>query len=265
MSEFKRWVDILLSGVIEGIGLMVFVYVACGTAVVSSGTDVILISGIWSSRTLLISAAFGFTLSALIYATANLSSAHLNPMVSLALVVTRNCGIIRGCVYVIFQLVGSILGAAFLYASLPDSLQDSALGSNGVNSDYTQGQALLVEAFTTFFLVFVVLNVAYLGSDPSNRGYNMGKHAPLAIGLCVFAIHTMSIPITGTSVNPARSFGPAVVSGTWENHWIFWCGPCIGTAGAVLCYLGTVVLGNKIGLHERRQRKQSEGKGEEYD
>jgi MIP family channel proteins len=206
--------DIAVSSMAEYLGMAVFVLIGCGAAVTSGIGDPILSS----ARITLISLAFGFTLMAMIFSIAKVSGAHLNPAVTLALVITRNCGVLRGLCYIISQMVGAITGAALLDAIVPDSYQ-GVLGANSVFDPFNQGEAFIAEMLGTAALCYTVMQCAYLSTDPNARRYNMGNQAPLAIGLVVAAVHLFMIPIDGTSINSARSFGPSVVADFWDDHW----------------------------------------------
>ncbi len=121
-----------------------------------------------------------------------------------------------------------MIGALLLVAVIPDAAQGN-LGSHGLGANVTVGGGVLAEIILTFVLVFVVFATAM---DPKG----LGHIAPVAIGLAVLVDHLFGVPVTGASMNPARSFGPALVAGAWENHWIFWVGPLIGGALAALVY-----------------------------
>ena len=111
---------------------------------------------------------------------------------------------------------------------VPDTAQGNP-GAHGLGSGISVGGGLLAETTLTFVLVFVVFATAI---DPKG----LGKLAPIAIGLAVLVDHLFGVPVTGAGMNPARSFGPAVVAGAWDNHWIYWVGPAIGGALAALVY-----------------------------
>jgi glycerol uptake facilitator-like aquaporin len=107
-----------------------------------------------------------YSLSHLPFFLPQLSSAHINPAVTFALVITNNCGLLRGIWYIICQLIGAIMGASLVYGCVGSPLNQGALGSNGLAPGVSIGQAILWETVGTFILVFTVLQTAYLGSDP---------------------------------------------------------------------------------------------------
>ena len=121
-----------------------------------------------------------------------------------------------------------MIGALLLLATIPDA-SDTNMGAHALGPDVSVSMGLLMEIILTFALVFVIFATAV---DPGG----MGNLAPLAIGLTVLVDHLIAVPITGASMNPARSFGPALVAGQWSQHWIYWVGPLIGGAGAGLLY-----------------------------
>ncbi|RUA28515.1 MAG: hypothetical protein DSY78_15575 [Chloroflexi bacterium] len=122
---------------------------------------------------------------------------------------------------------GSV-GALLLLATIPDAA-DTNLGAHALGPDVSISMGLVMEIVVTFVLVFVIFATAV---DPGG----IALLAPLAIGLAVVVDHMVAIPITGASMNPARSFGPALVSGEWANHWIYWLGPMIGGVLAGVMY-----------------------------
>ena len=138
----------------------------------------------------------------------------------------------RAVTYLVFQLLGSIAGAALLSAATGGSGtaldRTGGLGANGFQSaSVTVGNALVVEVMGTALLVFTVLESA-VNSKAITSGATKMSLAPIPIGLAVFVAHIVLIPITGCSINPTRSFGPATISGYWVNHWVWWVGPLLG-------------------------------------
>ncbi|MDE6854359.1 MAG: aquaporin [Muribaculaceae bacterium] len=215
--------------VAEGIGTMFLVLLACGSAVLAGPS----IGGLG------IGLCFGLVLVCLCYAIGNISGCHVNPAVSLAVYLSgRMSG--RECIgYIVFQLLGATVGAGLLYAFMqlaPDfnfggiTSADQYLATNVLQPGATPGMALLAEGLLTFFFVLVVL-----GATDPEKGF--GKFAGLAIGLALGLVNTVGIPVDNCSVNPARSFGPAVFCpGAWGDFWIMVVGPVIGAVVAVLCW-----------------------------
>nr|QKE23179.1 aquaporin 14 [Pygocentrus nattereri] len=150
-----------------------------------------------------------------------ISGAQVNPAVTLALLTTRRLDVLRAVVYVFAQCLGATLGAGILYLVLP--LKSTAeIYVNKVPMEVNAGQALGIEMLATFQLVFTIFSVEDLrrreGSEPGN----------LAIGCSVSVGIFTAGRISGGSMNPARSLGPAIVVGYWEHHWVYWIGPVLG-------------------------------------
>ncbi len=172
--------------------------------------------------------AHGLAIALLVAATANISGGHINPAVTFGAWITGKISLTKGLMYVLAQLIGAVIGAFLLAAVIPEGAQGN-LGAHGLGAGISVGGGLLAEIILTFVLVFVVFATAI---DPKG----LGSIAPIAIGLAVLVDHLFGVPVTGAGMNPARSFGPALVAGAWENHWIFWAGPLIGGAIAALIY-----------------------------
>jgi len=172
--------------------------------------------------------AFGLAITVLAYATSHLSGGQLNPAVSFGLLLAGELSAIQTGINIIAQIVGAILGAALLDATVP-SAGDANLGSNVISNGVGFGNALCGEIVMTAVLVLVVLETAI-----NKRNTIARSQAPLAIGFAVFCAHAVLLPIDGCSINPARSLGPAIVSGTWPGtFWVFIVGPFLGALAAV--------------------------------
>jgi MIP family channel proteins len=172
--------------------------------------------------------AHGLILAVMVTATMRISG-HFNPAVTLGFLVTRRIEPVMAGVYIVAQLLGAMLAAYALRGFLPEADAMAArLGGQAVASSITGGQATALEALATFFLVFIVFGTAV---DP-----NAPRVGGLAIGL-TFTADILAIgPLTGGSMNPARSFGPAVASGIFEGQVVYWTGPIIGGIAAALLY-----------------------------
>lgn len=209
----------------EFIATLLFIFLGAGTVVVTGG---LLGDGLTSARLVAIALAHGLAIALLVAATANISGGHINPAVTFGAWITGKISLTKGLMYVLAQLIGAVIGAFLLAAVIPESAQGN-LGAHGLGAGISVGGGLLAEIILTFVLVFVVFATAI---DPKG----LGSIAPIAIGLAVLVDHLLGVPVTGAGMNPARSFGPALVAGAWENHWIFWAGPLIGGAIAALIY-----------------------------
>ncbi|XP_030227976.1 aquaporin-4 [Gadus morhua] len=169
----------------------------------------------------LISLCFGLSIATMVQCFGHVSGAHLNPAVTVAMVMTRNLSVAKAVFYLLAQCLGSVVGAAVLYGVTPESVR-GGLGVTMVQTSISAGHALVVELFITFQLVFTV----FASCDPKRS--DLSGSPSLAIGLSVCIGHLFAIPYTGASMNPARSFGPALVTWNWENHWVYWVAPVLG-------------------------------------
>ena len=222
----------------EFLGTLWLVLGGCGSAVLAANfmPDTNLGIGLVG-----VSLAFGLTVLTAAYAMGHISGGHFNPAVTVGVLVARRIEPREALVYVMCQVVGAIAGAAVIVAIANGvdgfSVSESGLAANGF-ADHSPGgydwvAALVSEVVMTFFFLLVILGVTGPGA-PAGFG-------PLAIGLALTLIHLISIPVTNTSVNPARSTGPAVFVGDWatEQLWMFWLAPLVGAvlAGLVHTYV----------------------------
>jgi aquaporin Z len=205
----------------EFIGIFALVFVG-GAAIMTSAASN-------NGNGLVVAAiAHGVILAVMVTATMRISG-HLNPAVTIAFLAARRIEPAMAAVYVIAQLLGAAVAAYALKAVFPaDVAIATHLGGQSVAAGLSTVQATLCEALATFFLVFVVFGSAVDPAAPKVGGF--------AIGLTVTADILAIGPLTGASMNPARSFGPAVVSGALEGQSIYWIGPIIGGVAAALLY-----------------------------
>jgi aquaporin Z len=215
----------------EFIGTFWLVLGGCGSAVLAAAFPGL---GIGFAGVAL---AFGLTVLTMAFAIGHISGCHLNPAVSLGLVVGRRFPAGELIPYVLAQVLGAIAGAAVLYiiASGRAGFDVSAgFAANGYGDHspggYALGSCLVDEIVLTFMFLIVILGAT---DDRAPKGL-----APIAIGLALTLIHLISIPVTNTSVNPARSTGPALFVGGWAlaQLWLFWVAPLVGAALAGLAY-----------------------------
>jgi aquaporin-4 len=184
---------------------------------------------------LFISLGHGGIIALMIYAFGHISGAHINPAVTIPMMITRKIGIKDGIGYIISQLIGAIAAAATLKAILPSLGAKVNFGTQGGPSDLINKSVesgFAIEAILTFFLVLVIFMTAvHKKASPGWHGFTIGG--------MVFLIHLVAVPLTGASVNPARTFGPALISGFWEFHWIYWAAPILGgiIAGLIMNYI----------------------------
>jgi MIP family channel proteins len=207
----------------EFVATTLFVFVGTGTAMTFLTNDLV-----QSSWGVTVALAFGLGIASLISSVAHISGGHLNSAVSWGLFILGEISFVQMIGNTIAQSIGSILASGLLYGILPNS-NSSSLGANALFPGVSIGNALLGEIVMTYLLMFVVLMTAV-----DKKLY----FAPMAIGLAVFVGHSVLLPIDGCSINPTRSLGPAVVSGKWNDFWIFVVGPYIGSSLASLSYMG---------------------------
>lgn len=224
MSSFKKYLA-------EFIGTMVLVTIACGVAVVTGCTT--------PADKLMTALAFGGVIVAMAYSVGNVSGCHINPAVSLAMLVSKKMSFKDFIGYIIAQVLGAIAGAAILGVIFGFTNPDNSFGCNGLVAANTTDAAiiksLIIEAVLTAVFVFAILGVT------SKKEY--GRVAGLVIGGSLTLVHLLGIPLTGTSVNPARSFGPALISmlagnnaEPWNCIWVFVVGPFVGALLAALAW-----------------------------
>uniref|UniRef100_A0A8D0BTP7 Aquaporin-2 n=1 Tax=Salvator merianae TaxID=96440 RepID=A0A8D0BTP7_SALMN len=160
-----------------------------------------------------ISLAFGLAIATLVQAVGHVSGAHINPAVTVACLVGSQVSFLRAIFYVAAQILGAVTGAALLHQLTPPHIRGS-LAINRVHNNTTTGQAVTVELFLTFQLVLCIF-----ASTDERRSDHLGSPA-LSIGFSVTLGHLLGIYYTGCSMNPARSFGPAVVVGDFDGQWV---------------------------------------------
>lgn len=211
--------------VCEFIGTAVLVLFGCGSAAIAGAT----------LGTLGIALAFGLSIVAMAYVIGNVSGCHVNPAVSLAMLISKRMSFKDFVGYVIAQVLGAILGIGILYAIMTcANLDVTVLGANGYGDASSVGLsmvgALLVEVVLTFVFVYTILGVTADNDKSSVAG--------IVIGLTLTFVHIMGIPLTGTSVNPARSLAPALFLGgeALSQVWVFIVAPLVGAAIAAVVY-----------------------------
>jgi aquaporin Z len=210
--------------VAELIGTAVLVFMGCGSAVFLGASS--------PGGHLAVALAFGLSIVAMAYVIGNVSGCHVNPAVSFAMWLTKKLGTVDLIGYVVAQVIGAIAGAGllkFLASRFTPGDLTGALGSNGFGTVGMVG-AIVVEVVLTCIFVFTILGVTNDSSKSSVAG--------IVIGLTLTFVHIVGIPLTGTSVNPARSLGPAIFAGgdSLKQVWVFIVAPLVGAAIAVIFY-----------------------------
>ncbi len=203
-------------------GTMILVLLGCGSAVLAGTTA-------WNLH---IAMAFGLAVVAMSYTIGHISGCHINPAVTVGMCMSGRMKWLEGLWYIVAQSLGAIVGAGVLSYIAVGSFSSDSLGQNVVGSQFTLAQAFVAEFLATMIFVRVVL-----GSTSERWG--AGPLAGLVIGLTLAVIHIVFIPVTGTSVNPARSLGPAlfVWGEAWSQLWLFWVAPLLGAIAAAWAYM----------------------------
>ena len=190
------------------------------------------------SGLLQIALAHGIILAVVVSATMNISGGQLNPAVTLGLLVARRITPTLAGVHVLAQLIGALAAAWALKMTMPSGIFEAAQGGGqSIALDVTAAQAIGLEAIATFFLMFVIYGTAVNADAPKIGG--------LAIGLTIAADILAIGPLTGASMNPARSFGPAVASGVLAGQVVYWVGPIIGAIAAAMVWEFGILSGDR--------------------
>jgi MIP family channel proteins len=222
-DTFRTYVRPVLA---EFIGSIFFIFISCGAATTIGQTF-----AQQGAKTIAIAFAFGFTLFAIAFMIGHISGGHLNFALTLAFVFTGKLPPLVGFLYFLAQLFGGMIGAALLIVLLPTGYHDAnCFAANVLADGVTPAMGFFIEFLLTAFFLLVV------GAAVDTAKSNMTL-VPLAIGMAVMVCHLLAVPITGTSINPTRSFAAAVAAthvtgnacnNVWKDHWIFWFGPILG-------------------------------------
>eukprot|EP00416_Gambierdiscus_australes_P024032 CAMPEP_0171072202 /NCGR_PEP_ID=MMETSP0766_2-20121228/10721_1 /TAXON_ID=439317 /ORGANISM="Gambierdiscus australes, Strain CAWD 149" /LENGTH=303 /DNA_ID=CAMNT_0011528771 /DNA_START=82 /DNA_END=993 /DNA_ORIENTATION=+ len=218
--------------VAEFIAMALFVFFGCGSAMSIAKEE-------GSAWVLQVSLTFGLAITVLAYTIGHISGAQINCAVTLGLVIYGHVPFWQGVCNFVAQMLGSLLGAMVLKTMYPGGKDlTGGLATNSVSPGWTTTGALIGEFVGTFLLMFVVFQTAVNDAAAANNAL-----APLAIGLSVFLAHSVLIPVDGCSINPTRTFGPALVHSVtgggmeaFSNMWVFWLGPLAGAAAAAGVY-----------------------------
>ena len=228
----------------EAIGTFWLTFAGCGSAVIAAGFPQV---GIGLTG---VSLAFGLTVVTMAYAIGHVSGCHLNPAVTVGLAAGGRFPVNQIVPYIVAQLAGAIAGAGLLYliaSGAPGFDLAKGFASNGYGEHspgrYSLAAGVLMEIVMTMIFLFIIMGATH-GKAPAG-------FAPLAIGLGLALIHLVSIPVTNTSVNPARSTGPALFVGGWalQQLWMFWVAPLIGgvLGGALYSWISREPAGEVTG------------------
>ena len=210
----------------EMIGTMTLVLMGCGSAIFNGGCGT-------PAQVLMVAVAFGLAVVSMAYTIGGTSGCHINPAITLGCMLSGRISSKDGIMYMVFQVIGALIGSTILYllTSNIDANYATTTGANACAEGVSVLGGLLAEIVFTFIFVLVVL-----GTTDAKKG--AGNFAGLAIGLSLILVHIVCIPITGTSVNPARSIAPALYEGgaALAQLWIFIVGPFLGAALSALVW-----------------------------
>lgn len=233
------------AAIAECVGTLFLTMIGCGTCLGADNWE-----DASTPTTVQIALAFGLAVATMVWCIGHVSGGHINPAVTMAMLVTRRISLISAAIYILFQMLGATIGAGFL-AGFTSRTTWGYLGRTSVDSNITTAQGFSVEFFITFVLVLTVF------ASCDNKRNDIGGSVPLTIGFSVAVCHLFAIKYTGSSMNPARSFGPAVIlsvtnphptmnatSGEltekfidgFENQWLYWLAPILGGVVAGLLY-----------------------------
>lgn len=214
--------SLLRRSLAEALGTFALVFIGAGSVASKYFPDA-------SYGFLGIAIAHGVVLAVMITATMSISGGHLNPAVTLALLVKRRTTISSAIAYIVAQLAGAVVAALLLRAIYPAGVTHAvSLGTPSISSAISLPQAILVEALLTFFLVSAVFGTIVNPDAPRVGGFG--------VGLVLLFDVLVGGPLTGAAANPARAFGPALVSGQWVGHIVYWIGPIVGALVAALLW-----------------------------
>jgi MIP family channel proteins len=237
IKEISRDRQIWKALLAEFLGTLILVFVGCGSWFEwdkpSELDDVGKIKKEENARlnepsVLQVSLAFGLILATMEQVVGHISDCHVNPAVTLAQLIAAKVKPLKAGLFIVFQCAGAIAGAALLKALTPNSNWN--FGVTVPHQGVTEAMATGIE-----FIITLVLVLTDFAASDENRTDVKGS-VPLAIGLSATACHLFAFTLTGASMNPARTLGPAVISGVWTSHWIYWAGPCAAGAVAGLLY-----------------------------
>ena len=206
----------------ELLATFIFVFFTVGSVCVTSYLDLSL-SGI---GLFIMSTGQGIGVFLGITSLKNISESHLNPAVTISMLLTGKMSLITSLIYIFAQIIGSLIAVFLLYNYVWLNL-DTGMGLHSISPEISLIDGLLIEIIITFILVITILLTLQNNKDI----------APLTISLVVFICGIVAMPLTGASMNPARSLAPALLSGEWINHWIYWGGPIIGSVIGTFIYI----------------------------
>ncbi len=206
-----------------------FTFVFLGTISVKVAVTILGGGSLSPAGLLIIALGHGLGIAIMIYAIGHVSGGHINPAVTVSMLATRRIGASDAVGYIVFQLIGATFASALHLSILGVDATQLGLHQPGVAIGRSEGIGLVVEILLTFFLVFTVFGAGVASrAAPGWMGF--------AVGFMVALLHLVGVPLTGASMNPARSFGPAAIVGNFNAHWLYWVGPIVGGVLAAVIY-----------------------------
>ncbi|XP_002972855.2 aquaporin PIP2-7 [Selaginella moellendorffii] len=235
LAELKSW-SLYRACIVELVATLLFLYIGV-TALIGHARAQAAAGGDSCGGIGLLGVAwvFGGMIFVLVYCTAGVSGGHLNPAVTFGMFLARKVSIPRALLYVASQVAGAIFGAGLAKGFQASFYNGNMGGATFIQNGYTKAEGLGAEIIGTFVLAYTVFSA----TDPKRvaRDSHVPVLAPLPIGFAVFMVHLALLPVTGSSVNPARSFATAVIynnSRVWNDQWVYWVGPLLGAALAAM-------------------------------
>lgn len=205
----------------EVVGTFTLIFAGCGSVMLFTANDRVTLVGV--------ALAHGLAIALMVSALGAVSGGHFNPAVTIGMWVTRRIETLTGAGYIVAQLAGATLAAVALSVLFPEGYRSAAtLGTPGLGAGIDFVRGVGIEAILTFFLVIVIFGTAVDARAPKLGG--------IAIGLAVTMAVLAGGPLTGAALNPARAFGPALLTGHWDDHLVYWIGPIVGAVVASLLY-----------------------------
>ncbi len=221
----------------EFVGTFALIFIGAGSIVAAGAAG----GGAGGAGLVTIAIAHGLVIATMVSAVGHISGAHFNPAVTAGALVTGKISLSDSGTYLVAQLAGATAAAGLLRVAVPESLwREVSLGTPLLGNGVSSGQGLLIEAVLSFLLVWVIFATAV---DSAGA---FGKIAGLAIGFVVLMDIMMGGPFTGAAMNPARSFGPALVGGAWADEWVYWVGPIAGGVAAASLYQVTMLRRREV-------------------
>ncbi|XP_022613976.1 aquaporin-1-like [Seriola dumerili] len=218
MSEIKTWA-FWRAALAEALGMIIFIFIGLSAAIGDKNNT-------YPDQEIKVAFAFGLAIATLAQCIGHISGAHLNPAITLGILSSCQISVLRAFFYIVAQILGAVAGSAIVYGIRPETTD--SLGVNKLNG-ISPGQGYVIEFLLTLQLVLCVLAV-------TDKRRDVSGYAPLAIGLSVGLGHLAGIRYTGCGINPARSFGPAIILESFDDQWVYWAGPMSAGVVAALLY-----------------------------